>query len=73
MTLKDYKKHTIEFYRDKHVTTNATLHCGMGIYILKNEICRIRRKWKGFEIINAGGIVMSKVEPHYLDPYDFKI
>lgn len=69
MTYKEYEKHNGKFFIGKEVTTNRKITSNGGEYILKNEICTITRKYRGFDICNASGIRIKRVQPKDVDFY----
>ncbi len=72
MTQSEYRKHNEEYFKGKQAITLREIRNGAGEYIYKNEIVTINRKYRGFQIMNAGRITISRVDPASIELYEEK-
>lgn len=72
MTDKEYRRYNEDYFKGKKVVTKRQLFNRKGEHILKNEICTITRKYKGFEIRNASRIWIGRVSPQDVEFYNDK-
>lgn len=73
MTQREYEKHNEDYFKSKQAITLREIRNGMGEHILKGEIVTIKRKYRGFNIVNAGRISINQVSPSDIELYDERL